>query len=110
MSSPTPFAGRDLDPAQLQNALAADNVVLVDVREPAEFRAERIAGAVNRPLSAFDPKALPQAQGKTLVLQCAGGVRSARALDLCRRGGVEVRHHLAGGLSAWKTAGLPVVR
>lgn len=103
-------AARDIDAGQLQTALQRGDIVLVDVREPDEHRAERINGAVSLPLSQFDPKALPPASGKTVVLHCAGGVRSAKALDICRRHGVEVGGHLAGGLNAWKAAGLPTVR
>jgi len=110
MFKSSPSSVSHLDPGQLHRALMSDDVVLVDVREPDEHRAERIAGAVNLPLSAFDPKALPAAGGRTLVLHCAGGVRSVKALEICRRQGVDVRHHLAGGLNAWKAAGLPVVR
>ncbi len=110
MFNPKPSTLTDLDAHQLHQALMRNDVVLVDVREPDEHQAGRIAGAVNVPLSAFDPKALPQAQGKTIVLHCAGGGRSARALDICRRHGVDVRHHLSDGLNAWKAAGLPVIR
>jgi len=101
---------QNLDANQLHKALSASEVVLVDVRERDEHRSERIDGAVNMPLSQFDPAALPTAPGKIVVLHCQGGVRSAKALDACRRAGVDVRHHLQGGINAWKAAGLPTVR
>ena len=50
---------RDLSPYELRDALAAGGVTLVDVREPGEFAAARIEGAVNCPLSSFDPAKLP---------------------------------------------------
>ncbi len=101
---------QNLDASQLHKALKASEVVLVDVRERDEHRAERIEGATNMPLSQFDPAALPVVSGKTVVLHCAGGVRSARAIEACQRAGVDVRHHLQGGINAWKAAGLPTVR
>lgn len=101
---------QDLDAGQLHKALAVTEVLLVDVREPDEHRNERIAGAVNMPLSRFDPAALPPSAGKTVVLHCQGGVRSAKALEACQKAGVEVRHHLKGGINAWKAAGLPILR
>lgn len=101
---------RDIDARQLHSALKQGDIMLIDVREANEHSAERIDGAVNLPLSQFDPNALPEAGGKTVVLHCAGGVRSAKALDICRRHGVETGGHLAGGLAAWKAAGLPTVR
>lgn len=101
---------KDLTPQQVKAALDAQQILLIDVREPDEFAAEKIAGAVNVPLSAFNPADLPQANGKTVVLQCAGGKRSAMAVDKCRNANDAVDTHLAGGLAAWKAAGLPTVR
>lgn len=100
---------QDLTPAQVKAALDAREILLIDVREPDEFAAEKIAGAVNIPLSSFDPAALPEAGGKTIVLQCAGGKRSAMAVDKCRKANQVIEAHLAGGLMAWKAAGLPTV-
>lgn len=100
---------KDLTPQQVKAGLEAREILLIDVREPDEFAAEKIAGAVNIPLSTFDPAALPQANGKTVVLQCAGGKRSAMAVDKCRKANQVIETHLAGGLAAWKAAGLPTV-
>ncbi|WP_091740744.1 rhodanese-like domain-containing protein [Phenylobacterium immobile] len=100
---------KDLTPQQVKAALDAREILLIDVREPDEFAAEKIAGALNIPLSTFDPAALPAAAGKAVVLQCAGGKRSAMAIDRCRKANQAVEMHLAGGLAAWKAAGLPTV-
>ena len=78
---------RDLTPRELKAALDAGIVLLVDVREANEFAAERIPGAVNAPLSTFQPASLPDGDGRTLVMQCLGGKRSAMAIDQCRRAG-----------------------
>ena len=85
----------------------AGEVVLVDVREPSEFAAGHIEGAVLVPLSSFDPAALPQGQ---LVLYCAVGRRSAVAAESCRKAGVPVLGHLGGGLQEWVGAGLKLAR
>ncbi len=100
---------RDLTPAELKMALDSGQIALVDVREAYEFDAERIPGSLNYPLSSFDPAALP-ADGKTVVLSCAGGVRSLRAMGACQLAGLQVDHHLGGGINAWKAAGLPTER
>jgi rhodanese-related sulfurtransferase len=100
---------KDLTPQQVKTALDAHQILLIDVREPDEFAAEKIAGAMNVPLSTLNPAALPDAGGKTIVLQCAGGKRSAMAVDRCRKAGQAIETHLAGGLAAWKAAGLPTV-
>lgn len=98
----------DLTPQMLDAALKAGEVILVDVREPNEFAAARIHGAVNYPLSTFDPAVLPSEAGKRVVLSCAGGVRSVSAWQHCQLAGVDVGEHLAGGIKAWAAAGLPV--
>jgi rhodanese-related sulfurtransferase len=100
---------KDLTPQQVKAALDAREILLIDVREPDEFAAEKIAGALNVPLSTFNPASLPDAADKTVVLQCAGGKRSAMAVDKCRKANQAIETHLAGGLAAWKAAGLPTV-
>lgn len=101
---------REIDAQTLKAMLADGSALLIDVREPDEFAAEHIAGAVNAPLSSFSPQNLPDAGGRTVVLQCAGGKRSAMALDHCAKAEAAVDTHLAGGIGAWKAAGLPVER
>lgn len=100
---------RDLTPREVAALLQDRQVVLVDVREPAEFAAERIHGALNFPFSTFDPAALPSGGGREVVLQCGSGKRSAMAAEKCRAEGVAVDAHLAGGIAAWKSAGLPTI-
>ena len=100
---------KDLTPAQLREGLAAGEIVLIDVREPGEYAAERIHGALLYPLSTFDPAALPDPAHRLLVFQCGSGKRSAMAVQKCRAAGLPFDHHLAGGIGAWKQAGLPTV-
>ncbi|MDI7775085.1 rhodanese-like domain-containing protein [Asticcacaulis sp. EMRT-3] len=104
------FTVKNLSPAEVKAGLDQGGIVLVDVREPSEHNAERIKGAINVPLSKLDSAKLPDAEGKMLVMQCAGGVRSAKAVGICRKRGLKVDHHLAGGIGAWKASGLPTVR
>lgn len=101
---------RDISPQALHALLQAGDVVVVDVREPHEFAAAHIPGAVNLPLSRFDPGDLPDPGGRRLVLSCAAGGRSARAMAACESARAAVDGHLAGGLGAWAGAGFPVVQ
>ena len=100
---------KDITPQQVKAALDSHEILLIDVREPDEFAAEKISGALNVPLSTLNPGALPDGGGKTVVMQCAGGKRSAMAVDKCRKANPAIETHLAGGLAAWKAAGLPTV-
>ncbi|KUR73427.1 sulfurtransferase [Novosphingobium fuchskuhlense] len=101
-------AHSEIDALTLKTMLADGSALLIDVREPEEFAAERIKGAINAPLSGFNPQNLPDAAGRTIVLQCAGGKRSGLGLDQCAKAKIAVDTHLAGGIGAWKAAGLPV--
>jgi len=100
--------GRDLDARTVADLLARGEALVVDVREPEAFAGGHIPGAVNLPLSRFRPEALPRAEGRRLILNCAAGGRSARALAACDAARAAVDGHLAGGLGAWKAAGLPL--
>lgn len=100
---------RDIDPQSLAQMLDRGEALLVDVREPDEFRADHIAGAINLPLSRFDPSQLPQGHGRKLILNCAAGGRSGKALAACDSARAAVDGHLAGGIGAWRAAGLPLV-
>jgi rhodanese-related sulfurtransferase len=103
-------AHREVTPQQLDSMLRAGQALVVDVREVDEFAAGHIPGAVNLPLSTFRASQLPDPGGKTLVLNCLGGKRSATALDKCAMAQAEVDTHLGGGFGAWVKAGLPVER
>ena len=98
----------DLTPQDVAAKLADKSIVLIDVREPDEYAAGHIAGALLVPLSRFNPKALPATGGKPVVFQCAVGGRSAKAVAICQAAGLAHDSHLAGGITAWRAAGLPV--
>lgn len=100
---------REIGPLELQEMLAADQAMLIDVREANEFAQGHIAGAINVPLSNFDPASLPDAGGRIIVLQCAGGKRSGTALARCTAARAAIDTHLGGGLGAWRAAGLPTI-
>ena len=96
--------------AQEAHALLSGNAVLVDVREPHEQAIERIAGSLGVPLSVLSRGAGEIPKGKTAVFLCASGARTrnnARALAALADGEA---FNLAGGIMAWKRAGLPTVR
>lgn len=98
----------DLDREAIKQGLGDGSIVLVDVREPHEFAAGHIPGAVSLPLSAFDPSALPE--GKRVVFSCAAGVRSVRAIEFAQAAGRDIREHYKGGFKDWLAAGEPVER
>jgi len=97
----------NLTPEEVAEGLRAGRMLLVDVREPNETALERYPGAVIVPLSAFDPTAIPDPQGKEVVFACRSGRRSITASVAAQDAGYPYKSHLAGGIIAWKLAGLP---
>ncbi len=87
-------------------------VSLIDVRTPAEYAAMHVDGSVLMPVDTLDcAAALATAADATVrVVVCQSGQRALRAANkLAAAGGVGFLV-LDGGLSAWKKAGLPVIR
>jgi rhodanese-related sulfurtransferase len=87
----------------LAEALRKATCVVVDVREPGEFVNGHIPGAVNLPLSSFDPEHLPT--DKPVVLVCGSGGRSAKALQRALSSGVIDVCHYRPGTSGWRARG-----
>lgn len=102
------FTVRDLTPVEVAQGIEQGRYLLVDVREPNEVAAEAYPDAVVRPLSSFDPGDLPDLQGRELVFACRSGNRSAKISQAVQAAGLPYDKHLAGGMIAWKAAGLPV--
>jgi rhodanese-related sulfurtransferase len=105
--SDQPPSVRDLTPEEVARGLAEGRMVLVDVREPNETALERFPGAVIVPLSAFDPVAIPEPEGREVVFACRSGRRSVTASLAAQEQGFPYGSHLAGGILAWKAAGQP---
>lgn len=100
---------QDIDPRDVARMLAEHSIVLIDVREPQEYAAERIPGALLFPLSSFDPAALPEHENRDIVFHCGSGIRSAKAVSACATAGLVCDRHMRGGIQAWKAAGLPTI-
>src|SRR4051794_16482973 len=97
----------DLTPEDVARGLAEGRMLLVDVRELNETAVERYPGAAIVPLSSFDPSQLPDPKGKQVVFACRSGRRSVTASQAAQAQGLPYDAHLAGGILAWKAAGLP---
>lgn len=98
-----------LQPADVARFLKAGKLLLIDVREPTEYAAERIPGALLYPLSTFDATALPIDGSQRVVFHCGSGKRSLAAAEKRVAAGKGHAAHMGGGIAAWKAAGLPVI-
>lgn len=82
--------------------------VLIDVREPWENEQERIPGAVLIPLGEVPARVGDIPDDKDVYVHCRGGGRSRRAVAFLRENGRPRAYNVAGGIEAWREAGLPV--
>lgn len=105
----------NLTPEQVQQELAA-GATLIDLRESEELQqSDKIPGAVHAPRGMLEfyadesqPYHKPEFdKNKRLILHCAGGGRSALAVQTLKQMGYSNVGHLDGGIKAWKEAGLP---
>lgn len=76
-------------------------VVLVDVREPMEWRINRIEGATLVPLATLPQKVNELSTADEIVMYCKMGSRSAQAVNFLRELGYRKVKNLAGGIDAW---------
>ncbi len=97
----------DLTPEEVAQGLSEGRMVLVDVREPNETAIEHFPGALIVPLSTFDPATIAPPPGHEVVFACRSGRRSVTASLAAQEQGFAYGSHLAGGILAWKAAGLP---
>ena len=90
----------------------SNDVQLVDVRTAEEVANGRIEGSVNMDFKGSDFSSLLETldKDKLVLLYCASGARSGRALELMKDSGFKEVYNLDGGLKAWQAAGMPVVK
>ncbi len=83
--------------------------LVVDVREPNEFAAVRLdQGVTLLPMSEFATRWQDLPRDRPLLLMCASGGRSAAATAHLLRNGFADVTNVAGGITDWERAGLPV--
>ena len=89
-----------------------EKAVVVDVCEASEFASGHVTGAKNIPLGELEAKLPSMVKNKALpvILVCASGARSNRAVAIAKKLGYDQAQALGGGLKAWKDANLPVER
>ena len=97
----------DYTPQQLAALLQSQDIQLIDVRQPEEHEAGRIAGDRFIELAGLATAVDSIDRDKPVVFYCRSGSRSAMATEAFRGAGFDA-HNLAGGLLDWQAAGLPL--
>jgi rhodanese-related sulfurtransferase len=103
---------QDVSPAEAVMLINRENALVLDVREENEFAGGHIPEARNIPLAKLAERAgeLKKYQQKPIVVNCQGGVRSAKACEQLKKAGFTRVHNLQGGINAWNNAKLPVAK
>jgi len=110
----TPMHEDELFPWDVHTLLAnKPEVVLVDVREPHEFEALHIKGAINIPCSVLRQQPEGALQHfkvfqKEIIFTCLAGKRSSRAMHILRQFGYQAVKSMKTGIKGWNDFELPL--
>jgi rhodanese-related sulfurtransferase len=103
-----------ISPQELSDLLSQGKAELIDVRTPAEYREVHIDGARNVPLDRLQPDSLmAERNGQSdqpLYVTCKSGKRGSQACQKFIDAGFDRVVNVDGGVDAWESAKLPVVR
>jgi hydroxyacylglutathione hydrolase/adenylyltransferase/sulfurtransferase len=101
------MGGRDAELEPRRVCELQGDVQLVDVREPYEWAAGRIAGARHIEMARLAAEAPSLERERAIVFYCRVGARSGMAAQAFREAGYDA-YNLSGGLEAWVADGLPL--
>ncbi len=96
-----------VDAVQLIN----NDAMIIDLRNAESYARGHIVNAKNIPFDEFDAARdkVAKFKNKPIVAVCDSGISSNKAVTSLRKSGFESVYGLKGGMTAWSTAGLPVV-
>jgi rhodanese-related sulfurtransferase len=97
----------DYTPQQVAELLEQGEIQLIDVRQPEEHEAGRIAGGRLVELTRLAAEVDSIDRDRPVVFYCRSGSRSAMATEAFRGAGYDA-HNMAGGMLEWNAAGLPI--
>ena len=109
MTAPVDATQTDIEPGQLAEWIEHDRegVQLVDVREPYEHEAGRIAGSRHIPMAALTDQASSLDRERPIVFYCRVGARSTMAAQAFRAAGFQALS-MSGGLVRWGAESRPL--
>ena len=104
---------KDPDPREITNGEAAETydakgATFVDVREPDEWAAGHLPGAIHIPLGELAARAGELPADEEIITVCRSGGRSLKAVDVLEASGRKGSRSMAGGMIEWTKNGRPV--
>jgi rhodanese-related sulfurtransferase len=108
------FAGgsKKLSPMDATQLINREDAVVLDVRSDGEFNQGHIVNAVNIPQKSVQEQLskLEKYRGRPIITACRTGQNSHGVVSTLKKNGFEHVYNLAGGLTAWEGANLPLVK
>jgi rhodanese-related sulfurtransferase len=102
----------EISPTKAAAKLKSGEAVIVDVREKDEWDEGHIPDAIHmsRGTIELDIEEKVPDSNAMIICHCGGGGRSALAAESLQKMGYKNVHSMAGGLKAWRAAGLPTTK
>ena len=98
-----------VSPSEAVRLMNREKASVIDVSEPGEFAVGHVVGSKNIPIGRLEvAPELPKNKTLPVVLVCATGKRAAKAAKALEAKGYAKAVVLAGGMTAWKAANMPV--
>ncbi|MFP5429590.1 MAG: rhodanese-like domain-containing protein [Gammaproteobacteria bacterium] len=104
--------GKNVSPQGLSQLVNQQNARLIDVRDPAEFKAGHISGSENIPYSRISERLeeLKKELQRPIVVICNIGQTAGAVGGQLKTAGLTQVYKLEGGISNWKSQSLPLVK
>ena len=102
--------GKELSTAAAVEMINHENAIIIDLRDANAFKTGHIIDAVHASEDDFNQQRMDIYKNKPIILVCARGLQSATLAAKLRGQGYTQSMVLAGGIAAWQTAGLPLVK
>lgn len=102
--------GRSLSPQALTLMMNNQQAVVIDIRDPAEFRQGHITSSRNIPYSKLMEQSGELPKDKPVIIVCNLGQVAGAATKQLKAIGLSEVYRLEGGISNWKSLSLPLVK
>lgn len=101
-----------VSPAESTQMINHDDALILDVRENNEYSTGHIINSVHIPLSSLKTRMndIEKYKTKKVIVACRSGHRSSQACTNLKKEGFEQVFNLGGGVMAWESANLPLVK
>ncbi len=101
---------KELSPQAAVNLINHENAVIIDLRETEAFRSGHIIDAIRATADDFAKQRMDKYKATPIILVCPRGLQSAQLAAKLKTQGFSQPMILAGGIAAWQTAELPLVK